>query len=73
MLFDTDRDRLVAAVRAGKDVPAFELAGPRQGIFFDPARVKAAIVTCGGLCPGHQQRDPHARLRAALRLLAYAP
>ena len=29
-----------------------ELAGPREKIFFDPARTKAAIVTCGGLCPG---------------------
>ena len=31
---------------------AFEKAGPRQKIFFDPAAVRAAIVTCGGLCPG---------------------
>jgi 6-phosphofructokinase 1 len=30
----------------------FEKAGPREHIFFDPARSKAAIVTCGGLCPG---------------------
>jgi 6-phosphofructokinase 1 len=30
----------------------FEQAGPRQNIFFDPAKTKAAIVTCGGLCPG---------------------
>jgi 6-phosphofructokinase 1 len=30
----------------------FEKAGPRERIFFDPARTKAAIVTCGGLCPG---------------------
>ena len=52
VIFDTDKDRLLAAVRAGKDVPAFEMAGPRHKIFFDPARVKAAIVTCGGLCPG---------------------
>jgi 6-phosphofructokinase 1 len=52
VLFDTDRDSVVADVRAGKDVPAFELAGPRKSIFFEPARVKAAIVTCGGLCPG---------------------
>jgi 6-phosphofructokinase 1 len=29
-----------------------ELAGPRKEIFFDPAKTKAAIVTCGGLCPG---------------------
>ena len=29
-----------------------ELAGPRAELFFDPQHVKAAIVTCGGLCPG---------------------
>lgn len=29
-----------------------ELAGPREKIAFDPAEVHAAIVTCGGLCPG---------------------
>jgi 6-phosphofructokinase 1 len=29
-----------------------ERAGPRQKIFFDPAKVYAAIVTCGGICPG---------------------
>ncbi|XP_015071482.1 ATP-dependent 6-phosphofructokinase 5, chloroplastic-like [Solanum pennellii] len=27
-------------------------AGPREKIFFKPEEVKAAIVTCGGLCPG---------------------
>ncbi|MGV8059322.1 MAG: ATP-dependent 6-phosphofructokinase [Smithellaceae bacterium] len=31
---------------------SIELAGPRKNIFFNPARTKAAIVTCGGLCPG---------------------
>lgn len=30
----------------------FEKAGPRKNIFFDPSKVKSAIVTCGGLCPG---------------------
>jgi 6-phosphofructokinase 1 len=30
----------------------FELAGPRQHIYFDPQKTRAAIVTCGGLCPG---------------------
>lgn len=29
-----------------------EKAGPRQCIYFDPSKVHAAIVTCGGLCPG---------------------
>ena len=32
--------------------PAFQKAGPREKIFHDPAWTKAAIVTCGGLCPG---------------------
>lgn len=30
----------------------FEKAGPRQQIFFEPGAVRAAVVTCGGLCPG---------------------
>ena len=29
-----------------------EIAGPREKIYFEPSQVKAAIVTCGGLCPG---------------------
>jgi 6-phosphofructokinase 1 len=33
-------------------LPAFELAGPRNKIFFDPRTVGCGIVTCGGLCPG---------------------
>ncbi len=31
---------------------ALELAGPRERIYFDPSKTHAAIVTCGGLCPG---------------------
>lgn len=30
----------------------FEMAGPRERIFFEPSKTKCAIVTCGGLCPG---------------------
>jgi 6-phosphofructokinase 1 len=30
----------------------FELAGPRNRVFFNPSETRAAIVTCGGLCPG---------------------
>ncbi len=29
-----------------------EKAGPRENIYFDPSKVRAGIVTCGGLCPG---------------------
>ena len=41
------------AARASGDAPvSFEVAGPREHIFFDPAKTTAGIVTCGGLCPG---------------------
>ena len=40
---------------AGADLatlPSFQRSGPREKLFFDPAKTKAGIVTCGGLCPG---------------------
>lgn len=33
-------------------IPSFEKAGPHHKIYHDPAWSRAAIVTCGGLCPG---------------------
>jgi 6-phosphofructokinase 1 len=33
-------------------LPSFEPAGPREYIYFDPSKLKVAIVTCGGMCPG---------------------
>jgi 6-phosphofructokinase 1 len=30
----------------------FELAGPREYLYFNPEKVTSAVVTCGGLCPG---------------------
>ena len=36
----------------GEEDYRFELAGPRERIFFDPKHTRAGIVTCGGLCPG---------------------
>lgn len=33
-------------------LPAFELAGPRDRVFFKSHKARAGIVTCGGLCPG---------------------
>jgi hypothetical protein len=35
-----------------------EVAGPRAKIYFNPAHVHAAICTCGGICPGIEQRHP---------------
>jgi len=52
VLLDTDPARLLGRVAEGRFVPAFQRAGPRQMIYFDPSRSRAAIVTCGGLCPG---------------------
>jgi 6-phosphofructokinase 1 len=44
-----------------------ELAGPRKNIFFNPAHVHVAIVTCGGLCPGLNNV-----IRAIVRCLWYS-
>jgi 6-phosphofructokinase 1 len=49
------RVRYQAEVGTGEDLPGdvfFEKAGPREKLFFDPRQTRAAIVTCGGLCPG---------------------
>jgi 6-phosphofructokinase 1 len=55
--FKTDSDLVTVDSTYGRVVPegepkAFEAAGPREKIFFDPPKTTAAIVTCGGLCPG---------------------
>jgi len=43
----------LSSTRATKGIPpSIEIAGPKKMIYFDPATVKAAIVTCGGLSPG---------------------
>jgi 6-phosphofructokinase 1 len=52
LLFRADIDELRAQLRAGVDPPSFELAGPREKIYFDPDALRCGIVTCGGLCPG---------------------
>ena len=55
--FKTDDQRILVDHNEGaprqEEAPiSFERAGPREKIFFDPPRTTAAIVTCGGLCPG---------------------
>jgi 6-phosphofructokinase 1 len=60
-IFVSDEDRILlndsftsvsGALARSERLSAFELAGPRRSIFFDPAKTSCAIVTCGGLCPG---------------------
>jgi 6-phosphofructokinase 1 len=48
----SDPAEIEAVVRRGDGIESFEVAGPRRQIFFDPSRVTAGILTCGGLCPG---------------------
>ena len=46
-------DATLSGYQRGQDKPPFlEKAGPRKEIFFDPRKSRAALVTCGGLCPG---------------------
>lgn len=58
--FRSDQERLLVQPELNASMPslplnqqpALELAGPRELLFYNPTEVKAAIVTCGGLCPG---------------------
>jgi 6-phosphofructokinase 1 len=52
VLLSLDRDATIGRIKDGKSLSAFQKAGPRQRIFFDPAETTAAVVSCGGLCPG---------------------
>ncbi len=52
VLFDDCIKSFYKYVKSEKIPPSFEKAGPREKIFFDPSKLKSAIVTCGGLCPG---------------------
>jgi 6-phosphofructokinase 1 len=60
-LFVSDKERIVVDVQLdhledsyqnGKKIVSFDQAGPREKIYFDPSKLKCAIATCGGLCPG---------------------
>ena len=52
VLFDDTVSAMTSRSRPASEAPSFEPAGPRKRIFFDPSKTRAAIVTCGGLCPG---------------------
>jgi 6-phosphofructokinase 1 len=52
VLYSGDLREIESYQKAGKRPPCFEMAGPREKIYFDPSKLKCGIVTCGGLCPG---------------------
>jgi len=52
VLYHGNVKEVEAIIKDGKTPPHFEMAGPREKIYFDPSKLKCGIVTCGGLCPG---------------------
>jgi 6-phosphofructokinase 1 len=52
VIIEVNSTRVGEMIQAEDALPCFELAGPRDRIFFDPSKLKCALVTCGGLCPG---------------------
>ena len=56
---DTENYYIPDTLRVSLNVPntaspdlSFEMAGPREKLFFQPGHIKCGIVTSGGLCPG---------------------
>lgn len=52
VLIDVRASIISESIAKAKTPASFELAGPRQNIYFDPSKLRCALVTCGGLCPG---------------------
>ncbi len=52
VLLSTSMELLQKALSEHKEPLMLEKAGPREKLYFDSKNVTAAIVTCGGLCPG---------------------
>jgi 6-phosphofructokinase 1 len=52
VLYHARLEDVKACIAAGAELPAMEVAGPREKLFFNPSQTACGIVTCGGLCPG---------------------
>jgi len=52
ILYDVSAGNFRKCLESGEIPVSFEKAGPKESIFFEPAKTKVGIVTCGGLCPG---------------------
>ena len=52
VLIDASLKNMQQVLERGALSPWLEMAGPREKIYFDPSKLRCAIVTCGGLCPG---------------------
>jgi len=51
-IIDNIETKADAVAETPKKENLLEIAGPREKIFFQPKNTHAAVVTCGGLCPG---------------------
>ncbi len=49
---DVEVEAMEGFIKNNQRLPSFEQTGPREKIYFDPSKLKCAISTCGGLCPG---------------------
>ena len=52
ILHDVSLENFLRCRKTGEMPVSFEKSGPRETIYFEPAKTKVGIVTCGGLCPG---------------------
>jgi 6-phosphofructokinase 1 len=52
ILVNVFEDHVLKAAENGRKPLSFERAGPRSKIYFDPSKLRCAVVSCGGLCPG---------------------
>lgn len=52
VLYESEVVVVSGAIARGETPLSFEIAGPRERLFFKPGAVRAGLVTCGGLCPG---------------------
>ena len=52
VVYDVSLKELKQSMQTGVDPVSFEKAGPKEMLYFEPAKTKVGIVTCGGLCPG---------------------
>ena len=52
VIVDASLGNIKKMLATGEMSPSLEVAGPRNKIYFDPSKLRCAIVTCGGLCPG---------------------
>lgn len=52
IIYDVSLENFIKCKETGVEPVSFEKAGPKENIYFEPAKTKVGIVTCGGLCPG---------------------